>query len=109
MKAFLVIFAILALLIPLPTRAAAITVTSPADSGAGSLRDAIAAARSGDVINLSVTGIVTLTTGTLTITKNLTINGPGASTLAISGHNAVQVLSVNQNATVTISGVTIEN
>ena len=37
------------------------------------------------------------------------LSGPGASNLAISGNNAVQVLSVNQNATVTLYGVTIEN
>jgi hypothetical protein len=109
MKAFFAIFALLTFLITLPTQAATITVTSPADSGAGSLRDAIAAASSGDIINFNVTGVITLTTGTLTITKNLTISGPGASNLAISGNNAVRVLSVNQNATVTISGVTIEN
>ena len=109
MKSFLAVFAILGGLIPSPTQAANITVTSTADSGAGSLRDAIAAASSGDNINVTVTGTITLTTGTLTITKSLTISGPGASDLAVSGNNAVQVFAVNSGATVAISGLTIEN
>src|SRR5690606_29554382 len=39
------------------------------------------------------------------IYKNLTINGPGASLLTISGNNAVRVLNIG--ATVNISGVTL--
>lgn len=110
MKAFLAVFALLGLLIPLPTQAAiTITVTSTADSGPGSLRDAIATASPGDNINFSVTGTIALTTGTLTIAKSVTISGPGASNLAISGNNAFQVFKVNSGAIVTISGLTIEN
>ena len=107
MKKFLAVFAIWAGLIPSPTRAA--TVTSTADSGAGSLRDAIAAASSGDTISIAVTGTITLTGGTLTISKNLMISGPGASDLAVSGNQAAQVFAVNSGVTVTIAGLTIEN
>jgi len=109
MKGFLAVFAIVGCLIPSSSRAATITVTSTADSGTGSLRDAIAAASSGDTINVSVTGIITLTGGMLTIDKSLTISGPGASDLAVSGNKAVQVFVVNSGATVAISGLTIEN
>jgi hypothetical protein len=86
-----------------------ITVTNTNDSGAGSLRNAIAAANPGDIITFSVTGTITLTSGTLTIGKNLTISGPGASNLAISGNNLFQVFFISSTATVTISGLTIEN
>src|SRR5262249_16650523 len=58
--------------------------------GAGtSLREAIAAAASGDTIDFSVTGTISLSVGSgntnhqLTINKNLTINGPGANLLTI--------------------------
>ena len=107
MKRFLAVFALVGFLIPSSSRAATITVTSTADSGAGSLRDAIAAASSGDTINISVTGTITLTS-TLTIAKSLTISGPGASNLAVSGNNAARVFLVNSGATVAISGLTIE-
>src|SRR5258706_13164893 len=107
MKGFLAVFAIAVVLIP-SSRAATITVTSTADSGAGSLRDAIATASSGDTINISVTGTVTLTGGTLMISKSLTISGPGASDLAVSGNNEARVFTVNSGATVAISRLTIE-
>ena len=108
MKWFLAVFAMSGFL-TLPIQAATVMVTSTADSGTGSLRDAIAAASSGDNIDISVTGTIMLTTGALTITKSVTITGPGASDLALSGNNAVQVFVVNSGATVTISGLTIEN
>jgi hypothetical protein len=55
-------------------------VTNTNDSGAGSLRAEIAAAQSGDVIDLSnLSGqTITLTSGGLAINKNLTIQGPSA-------------------------------
>src|SRR5258706_12785192 len=104
MKGFLAVFAIAVVLIP-SSRAATITVTSTADSGAGSLRDAIATASSGDTINISVTGTITLT-GTLMISKSLTISGPGASDLAVSGNNAARVFTGNSGATGARSGRT---
>ena len=62
---------------------ATFTVTNINDTGAGSLRQAIATAASGDTINFdaSLNGqTITLTSGELGINKNLTITGPGANT-----------------------------
>lgn len=88
-----------------------ITVTNTADSGTGSLRDAIVGASAGDTIdfNLTYPATITLTSGDLFISPNLTINGPGASKLAISGNNLYRVFDIGSGATVTISGLTIQD
>jgi hypothetical protein len=93
------------------THAATIQVTNNNDSGAGSLRQAIADAGIGDEITFSatVTGTITLTSGELSINKNLTITGPGAHVLTISGNNASRVFSIYSGREVTISGLTIAN
>jgi predicted outer membrane repeat protein len=91
--------------------AATFTVTTTADSGAGSLRAAIALANgsAGNSINFSgVSGTITLASTLPQITQSMTITGPGASTLAISGNNAYQILNIS-SATVTISGLTFAN
>jgi hypothetical protein len=85
-------------------------VTSPKDHGAGTLRAAIADANPNDVIVLSpkLDGkTITLTSGELDITKNLTIQGPGANQLAVSGGDGSRVFEVTPNVTVTLSGLTI--
>ena len=87
---------------------AVITVSSLDDSGPGTLRQAIADASPGDAIDFAVTGTITLTNGELVITNNLTINGPGATNLTISGNNASRVLSFG-GVTAAISAVTIAN
>jgi len=61
-------------------------------------------------INFSVTGTITLTNGQLLVTHpNLTVNGPGASQLTVSGNNASRIFEINIAATASISGVTITN
>jgi len=84
------------------------TVTSLNDSGAGSLRSAIASASPGDMIQFQVAGTITLTSGELYIGQNLTITGPGPSALAISGNHASTVFEIASGATVGLSGLTIE-
>jgi hypothetical protein len=59
------------------------TVTSLAESGAGSLRQVIADSAPGDSIVFGVTGTITLSSGELVVDKDLTILGPGPSVLAI--------------------------
>ena len=87
------------------------TVTNTNDSGAGSLRQAIADATSGDTIDFSLTypATITLTSGELAINKDLTIDGPGAGSLSISGNNAYRVFSIAAGTAVTITGATIRD
>ena len=76
----------------------------------GSLRAEIAAAHSGDTIAFAY-GLrgqtITLTTGELDITTSLKIDGPGATFLSVSGGGSSRVFEVGQNATVSISSLTI--
>jgi hypothetical protein len=86
------------------------TVTSPADSGDGSLRAMIAAAQDGDqiVFDPSLQGqTITLTSGQLAITKSLDIEGLGADKLAVSGDHASRIFAISGGVTVTIAGLTV--
>ena len=107
------LLAVLALVLApaMVANAAAIEVTNNDDSGPGSLRQAIADANPGDEITFAgtVTGTITLTSSQLVINKNLTITGPGADVLTISGNNASRVFNISSGADVTISGLTIAN
>jgi hypothetical protein len=89
-----------------------LTVTSIKDNGPGSLRAEIAAAKNNDMIVFSpkLDGkTITLAGSELDITKNLTIQGPGADQLTIIGGGNSRVFEVAPNTTVTLSGLTISN
>jgi len=92
--------------LPLP---ATNTVTSLADSGAGSLRAAMANTAAGGYISFGVTGTITLASGELVVDKDLTIIGPGASALAINGAGASRIFNIQSNVTALIAGLTITN
>ena len=83
--------------------------------GAGSLRAAInyANAHSGSTITFSagLSGIIELGSGLPQIAAGMTIQGPGASTLAIDGYaNSYRPFLINApGAPVVISGLTIQN
>jgi uncharacterized repeat protein (TIGR01451 family) len=93
-------------------------VTTNADSGVGSLRQAIADACVGSTITFDMTSghvvsPITLTSAELLIDKNLTITGPGANLLTVQRSTAIgtpifRVFNIG-SATVTISGLTIAN
>src|SRR5262245_57953184 len=78
------------------------TVLNLLDAGSGSLRAAVAAANTNpgtDTINFGTTGTIALTSGQLDITDSLTINGPGASALTVSGNNASRVFKITSSTT----------
>ncbi|HEY7425725.1 MAG TPA: hypothetical protein VH682_15960 [Gemmataceae bacterium] len=87
-------------------------VTNLNDSGDGSLRAAVqnADANPGSSINFdpSLQGTIPLA-NELDITSNTSINGPGASQLAISGGNAARVFGIASGVSVDIHDLTIEN
>lgn len=97
--------------------AATFEVTSNADSGTGSLRDAVnqANATPGDdtiTFASSVTGTITLTSGQLSVQGGggLEIQGPGADTLTISGNNSSRIVyaySSPAGSPLLISGLTL--
>jgi len=95
--------------------AATMTVSNNNDSGAGSLRDAIAHICPGGTINFDPAvfadpQMITLTSGELVIDTDMTIQGPpGANLLSISGNNASRVAYVDQGITVTLERVTIRD
>ncbi|MCP5108607.1 MAG: choice-of-anchor D domain-containing protein, partial [bacterium] len=94
--------------VPMHTFAADITVINTNDSGAGSLRQAVIDAAAGNEIDFAVSGTITLTTGEISIAQNLTITGPGADRLTISGNNSSRIFNISAG-TVNISGLTIFN
>jgi predicted outer membrane repeat protein len=104
----------LVILNPGTASAATFTVTNTNDSGAGSLRQAILSANATagtDTISfgLGAVGTITLASPLPVIEEALTITGPGAATLAVSGNNTYRVFEISTGISVTISGLTIRN
>jgi hypothetical protein len=79
-------------------------VSSLGDSGAGTLRDTIAASVANDTIIFSVSGTITLTSGELVINRNLTITGPGATNLIINANASSRIFQIS-TVVVNISGL----
>ncbi|MHB1133115.1 MAG: choice-of-anchor Q domain-containing protein [Chloroflexota bacterium] len=93
-----------------PAQAASLTVTSSANSGAGSLRQAVADAAPGDTIafDASLAGQTITLASVLYLAKNVTIDGSALATpVTISGNNAVQVFSVSSGAIANLNGLKI--
>lgn len=94
-------------------QATAQVVTSLADDNSdGTLRKEIADTGAGGTITFSgVTGTISLSPGLgqLFIDKQLTITGPGASSLSISGANSNRVFYIWSTGDATITGLTIRD
>lgn len=98
---------------------ATLTVSSSLDTNGGncgincSLREAISAANDGDTIvfasNFNSPTTITLLLGQISIAKNLSIAGPGAATLTISGNNAGRIFRISDGAVVSLSGMTLKD
>src|SRR2546429_1977371 len=83
------------------------TVLNLNDSGAGSLRDTIAASIAGDTVifTAGLSGNIVLTNGELVIARDLTVIGPGLAALTLQGKNA-RILRIN-STTANISGLSL--
>ena len=113
----------LALSAPAAFAANTLPVTNCNDAGAGSLRDTIAAAASGDTVSLAgltcFDAKISLTTAEITINQaNLTITGPGKAALTIDGTNLPggstnfsdsRVFTHTGNGTLTINDLRVAN
>jgi predicted outer membrane repeat protein len=85
-------------------------VTNNLDSGAGSLRADIGKAHNGDTIVFAASldgQTINLTGGELLVQKNVTIQGPGAGLLTVSGGGHSRVFEVAAKDNVTLSGLTL--
>lgn len=101
---------ILACAFAIPAKARTLIVSNTNDSGPGSLRQALADADDGDLIDATgISGVITLTTGQLVVGKSLTINGAGANVLTIDGNAMSRAFFIVLDEIVTISGFTIRN
>ena len=95
-------------------QAATYTVTNNADSGAGSLREAITAANADSsnhtiIFAASANGTIILASALPNLANNgtLTITGNGSANTIISGNNLVRPLAINGGATITLNRLQI--
>ncbi|HCB02337.1 MAG TPA: hypothetical protein DEP19_08140 [Anaerolineae bacterium] len=118
LSVFFCLIIMLALIGVQPAYAATLTVNTLVDENDGScldgdcsLRDAIILADAGgnDTIIFSVNGTITLGGSHLQISKNLTIEGNGSSSLTIDGNNTSRIFEITSGTTVNISRLTMTN
>jgi hypothetical protein len=87
-------------------------VSNCGDDGSGSLRDAVARAATGDTVDLTRLRCsnITLTSGEIATSLNdLSLIGPGAAALNISGDGLSRVFDHTGTGTATLSGLTISD
>jgi Bacterial Ig domain/Calx-beta domain len=86
-------------------------VTSTADGGAGTLREALANVCTGDTITFDLAGpgphTITLTTGELVVARDVTIKNTSGESITVSGNNASRVFNINSGKTAAIIGLNI--
>ena len=106
---------LMAVVLAAPAQAAPFSVTNTADSGEGSLRQAIsdANANAGEdtiAFDPSLSGQTITLASQLTITDSagLTIDG-GSADITVSGNNAVRVFDVRSGAKLTLNNLTVAN
>jgi len=95
------------LLTPSIAMAATFTVTNGDDSGVGSFRQAVADASGGDTIVFSGVTTVVLTSGSITIDKDLTIDGGTGVTIDAEGN--CPILHVDMMANLDVNDITFLN
>ena len=118
LRLFFILLLFSSIFIAVPDGAAQSThiVLNTNDAGEGSLRQAIIDATSGDLIAFEdslLDKTITLTSGALSIDKNLTITGPGrpvldaAFYLEISANDSSRVIEIQSELAVTISDLVV--
>jgi hypothetical protein len=87
----------------------AVTDVSTASDSILTLREAIALSAPGDTITFGpgVVGTLRLTQGQLAIGRALTVTGPGARKLTISGNQVSRVFNISGTGNVVLNGITI--
>src|SRR5678815_3718311 len=98
-------------------KAATFTVTSTADTGSGTLRQALLDASDGDVIEVALAGcpcVITLYSGSLQTSRSVNIIGPGADMLTLDGNGGVGIdparrLILETGGTLYLEGITFAN
>ena len=102
-----------ALLSGLTSGAATLVVTNAADSGPGTLRQLIAAAVSGTAITFATNlsgAIITLASGQLNVTNNLTIDASVLTNgVQINGNGTSRIFNMTNGNTVMLTALTITN
>ena len=87
------------------------TVTTLADAGAGSLRQAVAELHPLDADTVkfaaNLKGTITLTSGAIGIGQTGVIAGPGSWNLSVHGNNAGRVFLLTQNKKIEITDLTV--
>ena len=86
------------------------TVSNLNNAGAGTLRQQIASAQSGDTIVFSngLTGTIPLSSGEIVISNSISVLGPGAGKLAVSGSGVSRVFDVTNGFSL-LAGLCITN
>lgn len=88
-----------------------VVVTSRANNGPGTLREALSLVCEGGTITFGFVQPTTirLTSSHLVADRSLTIDAAGAPGVTVSGSNAVRVLRVNAGAVVTLNNLTLRS
>ena len=108
------LFLFLFLALPLTAQVAAVSVQNTNDSGAGSLREAIADASSGVPLTISfdssLAGETIILTAEIVISNDVTIQGLSETDgITISGGGNSRIFSVTQDADVTLLNLTLRD
>src|SRR5688572_9510724 len=92
---------LLFLISTLPSLAATFTVSSLADSGPGSLRQAVLSANAAggpDLVDITVSGTITLTSGEIPITDAVFVDGPAVGAITVSGNGLSRIFFIQSAA-----------
>lgn len=89
--------------------ASALEVTHPGDSGAGSLRAAVAAGGNVTFSPALDGATILLTSGPITIPSGTTISGPGANRLGVSGSLASRIFEIPPGSSASIAGLRLQD